>query len=98
MGLGENTKCDLSAGIAKLDIETLTIQTERHFYSLVRKMNKKTSEVLNNSLTPKDRKETVSSMSCYGSKELVQIATDIAEVAELLHTLQEKEGREIQIV
>jgi len=98
MGLGDHTKCNLSAGKAELDVEALTRQTERHFYSLIRKMDKKTSEVLNGSLTEEDRKETVSSMSCTGSKELSGLVIDISETAELLHTLQERKDRVLSIV
>jgi hypothetical protein len=98
MSLGKHTKCDLSAGIANLDISELANQMEIHFYSLIRKMENKTSEILNNSLTEDDRKRTVSTMSCYGSDELIQLSEQIAKTAELLHTLQERKGREITTV
>ena len=98
MSLGDCTKCDLSAGVAKLDMTTLTKQTEKYFYSLIKRINKKTSSVLYDTLTEESRKKTVSSMSCTGSNELVQMANDIAEVAELLYTLYESPDREIEIV
>lgn len=98
MSLGKNTKCDLSAGQAKLDITELTRQIELRFYSLVELLKTKTQNIMYNSLTEKDRKDTVSSMSCYGSDELLKISIEIAKTTELLYTLQEREGREITLV
>ena len=98
MSLGKHTKCDLSFGIAKLDIEILTKQVEIHFYNLVKKMQQTVSNIQNNSLTAEDRKKIVSEISCFGSDNLKNMAEDLAETAELLHTLQEKTDRKIEIV
>ncbi len=98
MSLGENTKCDLSAGLAKLDLVTLTKQTEYYYYMLLDKMRKKVVGVQYDTTTLEDRKKTLASMSSTGSKDVMRLAQNIAEVTELLHTLYETAGREIEII
>ncbi len=98
MSLGKNTKCDLSAGVAKIDLEVLTKQTENHFFSLIRKLEKRTNEVLNGSLNKKDRENTLSAMSAVGSDVMMSLTKQIAETTELLHTLYESTNRSIEIV
>ena len=98
MSLGEKTKCDLSAGTAKLDLTVLRKQTENHFYSLMGKLGRKVNEVTSNSMTEKDRKDQLLSMTAHGAKGLCTLTEQIAEVTELLHTLYNTEGREITIV
>ena len=98
MSLGNCTKCDLSAGIAKLDITTLTTQIERRFFSLAEQIRGKMNAIQVNCLTKEDRAKSVSYMVSVGSEELITIANDMAEVAELLHTLNESKDRKIEIV
>ena len=98
MSLGTHTKCDLSAGIAKLDITILIRQTEVHYYSLLRKIQKQSSEILNNSLTQENREKKVSEMSAYGSNDMIRLANNLAETTELLHTLYECKERKIEII
>ena len=97
MSLGKHTKCDLSAGIAKIDLEKLTKQIMIHFYSMVNDIRQKTSDLQNN-LTEEDRKKSVSSMSSTGADNLISLAKNLGETTELLHTLYEVSGREIEIV
>ena len=98
MSLGKHTKCDLSAGIAKLDITVLTRQTERRFFDLLRNISKQTSEIQNTSLTPEDRKDNLAKMSTWGADYYLQLTQDLAETTELLHTLYESNKRTIEIV
>ena len=98
MSLGKYTKCDLSAGIAKIDIEKMTNQMENHFFSLMEKMEKRVSDVRNASLTREKRKKSLSCMSSYGVADVVNLTKQISETTELLHTLYEISGREIQII
>jgi len=98
MSLGKYTKCDLSAGLAKIDFEKLTDQMENYFFSLMEKMEKRVSDVRNASLTREKRKNSLSSMSSYGANDVMSLAKRISETTELLHTLYEISGREIQIV
>ena len=98
MALGENTKCDLSAGIAKLDLETLKTQMEIHFYSQMEKVRKQTSNVLNNFLTQEDKDKALLSMTSHGSQSLMSATQNISEIAELLHTLYNTDDREIVII
>jgi hypothetical protein len=95
--LGTYTKCDLSAGKAKLDLEMLTKQMEIHFYGLIDKMRKKVTDIQYQTDLDQ-RKDNVASMSSTGSKDILNMAQNIAEVTELLHTLNETENREIEIV
>ena len=98
MSLGNKTKCDLSAGIAKLDIDKVKEQIEIHYYSLVEKMEKKMSNIRNNSLTYENRREEISSMSATGANDVLRLAEQIATTTELLHTLNNKKDRTIKIV
>ena len=98
MSLGKYTECDLSAGLAKLDLNILTKQIENHFYSLLGKMQNKITEVKNNSLTIIDRESMVSTMSSTGSDTVTRLAEQIAETTELLHTLYNTANREIEII
>jgi len=98
MSLGENTKCDLSAGIAKLDIEILTKQVEIHFYKLVNDIRQKMSDIQYETLSVEKRKENVFKMTVSGADTLINLSKNLAETAELLHTLQEKTERKIEIV
>ena len=97
MSLGENTQCDLSGGLAKIDLPMLTKQMEIHFYGLMDKMRKKVTDVQYQT-EPDKRKENVASMSSTGSKDILNMAQNIAEVTELLHTLNETTDRTIEIV
>jgi hypothetical protein len=98
MSLGNKTKCDLSAGIAKLDIDKVKEQIEIHYYSLLEKMEKKMSNIRNNSLTSENRREEISSMSATGANDVLRLAEQIATTTELLHTLNNKKDRTIKIV
>ena len=98
MSSGDFTKCDLSAGLAKLDLTVLKKQTENHFYSLMREMEKQVKEVINESMTIEDRKEQLLSMTSHKSKSIIRLSNQIAEVSELLHTLYNTDDREIEIV
>ncbi|GAG70390.1 unnamed protein product [marine sediment metagenome] len=98
MSLGKNTKCDLSAGIAKLDLKVLRNQIEIHYFSLMEKMEKEVSNVRNNSLSVEDRVESLSRMSSHGSDTVIRLAKQIAETTELLHTLYNTTDREIEII
>ncbi len=95
--LGKHTKCDLSAGVATLDLEKLTKQVEIHFYSLMNKMREKVSAVQYDTVEIDNRKHALSSMSSTGADEIMQMAQNIAETSELLHTLFETNTREIEI-
>jgi len=95
MSLGDFTKCNLDGDKATLDMTALKTQIERRFYSLVRQIEKKTSEVGNNSLTEEQRKEAVFTMTVYGNNDLLQLSKDLAKTAELLHTLNNLNGREL---
>ena len=96
--LGKNTKCDLSAGLAKLDIDILTKQVEIHFYSLVGDIRRKASEIHPNTLNIEDRKRNVSSMSSSGADDFIRLSKNLAETTELLHTLYETTDREVEVV
>ena len=98
MSLGKHTKCDLSAGVAKLDLEKLTNQVEIHFYSLMNNMRAKVSAVQYDTVTIDNRKHALSSMSSTGADEVMSLAKNIAETSELLHTLFEVTNRKIEIV
>ena len=98
MSLGEKTKCDLSAGHAKLDLEILKKQIEIHFYSLLSEMETEVANVRNNSLTADDRKDALLSMASTGAKTIQRIADNLAETTELLHTLYNTDKREIEII
>jgi len=98
MSLGTHTKCDLSAGVAKLDLVTLTAQIEIHYYGLLDKMRKKISEAQYDNQTIEARRDSVSSMSSTGADDVMRIAKNLAETTELLHTLQETSNREIEII
>jgi len=95
--LGKKTNCDLSAGIAKLDLEKLTKQVEIHFYSLMEKIRRKSSSIINDSLKIEDRKDSLSSMSATGADEFTRLSESLAETTELLHTLYNTTDREIII-
>ena len=96
--MGKHTKCDLSAGVAKLDLEKLTNQVEIHFYSLMNNMRAKVSAVQYDTVTIDNRKHALSSMSSTGADEVMSLAKNIAETSELLHTLFEVTNRKIEIV
>jgi len=96
--LGKHTKCDLSAGVAKLDLEKLTKQVEIHFYSLMSKMREKVSAVQYDTVEIDNRKHALSSMSSTGADDIMEMAKNIAETSELLHTLFETNTRKIEIV
>jgi len=96
--LGTHTKCDLSAGKAKIDLEMLTKQVEIHFYTLINTIRQKTSDIQYNTLKEEDRRKSVSSMSSTGADEIIKLSKQLAETTELLHTLQETENRQIEIV
>jgi len=98
MSLGQNTKCDLSAGLAKLDLQVLIRQTENHYYSLLREIKNKTEDVLNDSLSFTNRKEALLSMTATGAETVNRLSIQISETTELLHTLYNTENREIEIV
>ena len=98
MSLGKHTKCDLSAGIAKLDLEKLTEQVQIHFYSLVNKMREKMVDVQYDTVKIDNRKHALSSMSSTGADNVMALAKNIVETSELLHTLFETTCREIIIV
>ena len=98
MSLGKHTKCDLSAGVAKLDLEKLTKQVELHFYSLMDNMRKKMTDVQYDTVTIDNRKHALSSMSSTGADNVMDLAKNIAETSELLHTLFEVTNRKIEIV
>ena len=96
--LGKHTKCDLSAGVAKLDLEKLTKQVQIHFYSLIDTMRKKMTDVQYDTVKIDNRKHALSSMSSTGADEVMDLAQNIAETSELLHTLFETNTRKIEIV
>lgn len=96
--LGKHTDCDLSAGLAKIDLVKLTKQVEIHFYSLMNSMRHAASEIQYGNLTPEKRREALASMSSTGADSMIATANNIAEVSELLHTLYETSGRDIEII
>ena len=96
--LGKYTKCDLSAGVAKLDLEKLTKQVELHFYSLMNRMREKISTVQYDTVEIDNRKHALSSMSSTGADDIITMAQNIAETSELWHTLHETANRKIEIV
>ena len=98
MSLGQSTNCDLSAGLAKIDLVVLTRQTENHYYSLLRELKQKTDEVLNDSLSFTNRQEALLSMSAHGADTVTRLAQQIAETTELLYTLYNTKDREIEII
>ena len=98
MSLGKKTKCYLSAGKAKIDLEKLTNQMEIHFFSLMEKMEKRVLNVRNKTMTIEDRKNSLSAMSAYGADDVMRLAIQIEETTELLHTLYETSERKIEIV
>jgi len=98
MSLGNTTKCDLSAGKAVIDLDALTRQTEIHFYSLMEKMEKQASNIKNNCLNPKDKREALLGMVSHGSDSMIRRAKNITEVAELLHTLYNADNRDIEVI
>jgi hypothetical protein len=98
MSLGTNSKCDLSADLAKIDLNILTKQTENHYYSLLRQLKQKTEEVLNDSLSFTNRKDALLSMSATGADTVQRLSEAIAETTELLHTLYNTKDRRIEIV
>ena len=97
MSLGKNTKCDLSAGTAILDIEKLTKQVELHFYSIIDKIRQKASDIQYDTLKVEDRKNSVSSMSSTGADNFIRLSKDLAETTELLNTLYNTKDRKISI-
>ena len=98
MSLGKNTKCDLSADLAKLDLVILTKQIEIHYYSLLEKMQNKVSEVREDSISFTNRKDALLSMAAHGSDTVKRLSEQIAETTELLYTLYNTEDRKIEIV
>lgn len=98
MSLGKYTECNLSAGVAKIDLAKLTNQVEIHYYSLLDKMRKKMSDVQYDNQKPESRTNALSCMSSTGSDEVMRLANQIAETTELLHTLYETSERKIEIV
>lgn len=96
--LGKHTDCDLSAGLAKIDLAKLTRQVEIHFYSLMSSMQNQASVLQQGIPTKESRKEVLASMSSTGADSMIATANNIAEVSELLHTLYETSGREIEII
>ena len=98
MSLGKSTNCDLSAGLAKIDLPVLIKQTENHYYSLLREMKNKTEEVLNDSLSFVNRKDALLSMASHGADKVTKLAEQIAETTELLHTLYNTDDRKIEIL
>jgi hypothetical protein len=92
------TKCDLSAGLAKIDLTVLRKQTEIHFYSLLSEMETEVANVRNNSLTLEDRKGALLGMASTGATMIQRIAENLAETTELLHTLYNTDEREIEII
>jgi len=98
MSLGKTTKCDLSAGLAKLDLGKLTKQVEIHYYSLLEQMKNKMTEIKNNSISYDDRKEALLSMASHGADSVSRLAEQIAETTELLYTLYNTEDREVEII
>ena len=98
MSLGENTKCDLSAGIAKIDLKVLTKQVEIHFYTILSQMETEISNARNNSLTLENRKDTLLSMASTGARAIQMLSKQLSETTELLHTLQNTDDREIEVI
>jgi len=98
MSLGKHTKCDLNAGVAKLDLKKLTNQVEIHYYRLLDEMRKKMTDVQYDTTTIDNRKHALSSMSSTGADKVMALAKNIAETSELLHTLFETANRKIEIV
>jgi len=98
MALGEKTKCDLSAGLAKIDLSVLIMQTEIHYYSLLKQMKNKTEEVLNDSMSFTNRKDALLSMASHGADTVNRLAEQIAQTTELLHTLYNTKDRKIEII
>jgi len=98
MSLGDFTKCDLSAGLAKIDLEMLTKQIEIYYYSMLDKMRQKMSEVQYDNTSVDNRRNAIASMSSTGSTAITRLANNIAETSELLHTLYNTDNREIEIV
>jgi len=98
MSLGNHTKCDLSAEIAKLDIEKLIKQVEIHFYSIINNIRQKATDIQYDTFEKKNRTKNVFEMSVSGSNNFLDMAKNIAETSELLHTLQELEGRKLEII
>jgi len=96
--LGKHTKCNLSAGVAKLDLEKLTNQVEIHFYYLMNKMREKVSAVQYDTVEIDNRKHALSDMSSTGADNIISLAKNIAETSELLHTLFETANRKIEII
>ena len=95
MSLGDYTKCDLSYGLAKLDITAIEKQLTTLLVMLANNMR----DILSpHSIVKTDFKEQVSSFSCTGSRSLMLLSKHFAETAEVLHTIQESNTREIECV
>jgi hypothetical protein len=97
MSLGKHTNCDLSAGLAELDLPMLTKQMEIHFYKQMEEVRKMT-EIIHNFSTPADKKERLLGMISHGSQSLLSAAQNIAETSELLYTLYDTDNREVEII
>lgn len=93
----KHTKCDLSAGVAKVDLPMLITQMEIRFFTLMGRIRKKASDIQYDNLTPEARMKSVSTMCCTGSDEFIHLSQQLAETTELLHTLYETSDRKIEI-
>ena len=83
MSLGDVTKCDLSAGIAKIDREKLIKTLNCHYHYMLRLVQDISKKYEGNE----------AKCSCLG-RELVIAAIETRRTAELLHTLKESVTRE----
>ncbi len=98
MSLNQHTKCDLSGEKAVIDLSAMTAQIEKRLYNLISTMNKKMSDVRENSFTIEGREKTVLSIVAHENETIIRLAKDIAETSELLHTLYNRgNGRKIEL-
>ena len=95
MSLSSFTKCDLSAGIAKLDITELYEQLQRRLYNLTTLAKAKLEIQVTALPTVKDTDKFAADFCCTGARCIKQLVYDIERTAELLHTIAETQDREI---
>ena len=96
MSLGNHTKCDLSAGVAKLDLTALqnTLQT-----AYFKAMNELRRECDVNGFESQTRyTESLLEMVSHRHRSMELLMLHIGQVAELAYTVDRSGGKKIEIV
>lgn len=96
MSLGSFTKCDLSDGVAKIDLSALGNVLQTAYFKAMVELGKECR--VPNFADPEKYTESLLEMIAYRHRSMELLMLHMGQLAELAHTVNQCNGKKIKIV